>query len=200
MKDHIDKSQGHEIIAVDGAYANTELIEKGKEKDITMIPTDLAGKEGKDIYADFIMSEDGTKVIKCANGITPKRNTYNQNNGQVVAAFDTEICKTCPFQSICHPKMNKKTSRVTISLKSVIRAKMRRMIKTDEYKEKMKYRNGVEAILSIMRRKYIVDKMPVRGKTAMKLQLGFKIMAHNFKKMVRYLRDNYVQKVEMVMC
>ena len=71
---------------------------------------------------------------------------------------------------------------------------MRRMMKTDEYKEKMKYRNGVEAIPSIMRRKYIVDKMPVRGKKAMKLQLGFKIMAHNLKKVVRYLRDKCAQK------
>lgn len=194
MEDYIKSSEGDETIAVDGAYANMELIERAKEKNITIIATDLAGRDGKDIYADFKMTEDGKRVIKCANGVTPKKNTYNVKTGQVVAAFDADKCKSCPLYDICHPKMNKKTGRVTISSKSVTRAQARRTMKTEEYKEMMKYRNGVEAIPSEMRRKYSVDKMPVRGLKPIKLNLGFKIIAHNFKKMVKYLRDEYAQK------
>lgn len=194
MEEYIEKTSGNETIAVDGAYANTELIEKAKTKNIKIAATNLTGKESKDIYADFEMSKDGTKLEKCANGIKPKKNYYNNQTGQVTASFETEQCKSCPFHDVCHPKMNKKTSKVTLSSKSVTRAKTKRMMKTEEYKELMKYRNGVEAVPSEMRRKYSVDKMPVRGLNPMKLYLGFKLIAHNFKKMVRYLRDECAKK------
>lgn len=70
-------------------------------------------------------------------------------------------------------------------------------MKIEEYKEMMKYRNGIEAIPSQMRRKCSVYKMPVRGLKPVKLNLGFKIIAHNFKKMVmlvKYLKDKCAQK------
>jgi hypothetical protein len=73
-----------------------------------------------------------------------------------------------------------------------------------EFKEFAKIRNGVESIPSTLRRKYQVDKMPVRGKLRTKLFFGFKIAAMNFNKLRDYLKlgDNYTQnnRIACVYC
>ena len=45
-------------------------------------------------------------------------------------------------------------------------------------------RNGVETIPSVLRRKYHVDQMPVRGKLKTKIFFGFKMFALNFSKLL----------------
>ena len=48
-------------------------------------------------------------------------------------------------------------------------------------------RNGVETIPSMLRRRYGIDHMPVRGAIRMKHMFGFKIGALNFRKLSIYL-------------
>ena len=49
-------------------------------------------------------------------------------------------------------------------------------------------RNGVETIPSVLRRKYRVDEMPVRGKLKAKVFFGFKMLALNFTKLLLHER------------
>jgi len=47
-------------------------------------------------------------------------------------------------------------------------------------------RNGVETVPSVLRNKYAVDKMPMRGKLKTKLFFGFKVATLNFSKLMRF--------------
>jgi len=47
-----------------------------------------------------------------------------------------------------------------------------------------KKRAGVEAIPSILRRRYKIDHLPVRGEVRSKVWLGFKISAINCKRLI----------------
>jgi hypothetical protein len=58
-------------------------------------------------------------------------------------------------------------------------------MKTSEFMEP-KIRNGI-SLPSILRRKYRVDEMPVRGSLKTKLFFGFKVAALNYKKLLDYL-------------
>ena len=49
-------------------------------------------------------------------------------------------------------------------------------------------RNGIETVPSVIRNKYLVNKMPVRGKLKTKLFFGFKIVALNISKLIRFIR------------
>ena len=49
-----------------------------------------------------------------------------------------------------------------------------------------KIRNGMETVPSVIRNKYLVDKMPVRGKLKTKQFFGFKVAALNVSKLIRY--------------
>lgn len=62
-------------------------------------------------------------------------------------------------------------------------------MKTDKFKELARIRNGVETIPSILRRKYQIDHMPVRGFLSTKLRFGIKLAALNFKKLSAYLNS-----------
>ena len=63
---------------------------------------------------------------------------------------------------------------------------------SDEEKETLsligRIRNGIETVPSLIRNKYHVDRMPVRGKLRTKQFFGFKIAALNFTKMLRSIR------------
>mgnify|MGYP007019925948 FL=1 len=59
---------------------------------------------------------------------------------------------------------SKNTSPKGVSWKSVGRAKQLQYMQTEEFSEYAKFRNGVEAIPSLLRRRYHVDKIPVHGK------------------------------------
>jgi hypothetical protein len=60
---------------------------------------------------------------------------------------------------------------------------------TLEYQELAKKRAGVEAIPSILRRRYKIDHLPVRGEVRSKVWLGFKISAINCKRLIKGLMN-----------
>ena len=67
----------------------------------------------------------------------------------------------------------KTRARKEVSWKSVGRAKQLQYMQTEEFSEYAKFRNRVEAIPSLLRRRYHVDNIPVHGKKRTRLFFGF---------------------------
>ncbi len=61
---------------------------------------------------------------------------------------------------------------------------------TKEYRQKTNERAGVEGVPSVLRRRYQIDSMPVRGLVRSKIWFGFKIMASNIKSMIKGRNSN----------
>ena len=59
-------------------------------------------------------------------------------------------------------------------------------MKTEEFTQYAHFQNGVEALPSLLRRKYRVDKIPAHGKKQTQLHFGFKVAALNFQKLLDY--------------
>jgi len=76
--------------------------------------------------------------------------------------------------------------KIDISSKTIHRAKEIALRSTEEFKNLSKLRNGVETIPSLLRNRYHVDRMPVRGKTKTKFFFGCMIGAINFRKLYRF--------------
>lgn len=190
LKDSLEqrnKEEGNVTLIADGAYGGTENHEMAANKNVHLVTTNMQGRKPDAILADFEFSEDGKEVIKCANGQVPVTNKYNAATEQCRITMHKEICNSCPFKDQCKPKFHKtKTSKV-LSWKSVANAKQLKYMKTKEFKEYACIRNGVESLPSILRRKYHVDTMPIRGKLRSKLYFGFKVGALNIKKLFAYV-------------
>lgn len=174
-------------IVTDGAYPSEEAQKLAEKNNVHLESTNLTGRKVEDIAADFEFNETGTRITKCPGGYTPK--SCSCSNGQCTASFHRNQCENCKFLNQCHPKMNKRTCRKTVSLKSKERAEQQRNRSSEEFKTISAFRNGVETIPSILRRKYHIDTMPVRGKQRTKFFFGCKIGALNFKKFCKYMQD-----------
>ncbi len=185
--DSMEKSSEPVVLITDGAYSGQKNADAAAEKNIELVTTDLTRRETKDIAADFLFTEEGTRVISCPAGNAPKSCSYIKQTGQCRISFPRNKCENCPHRDQCQPKMFNRTSVLFLSKRSSDRAKSQRAMKTEQFKALARIRNGVETIPSILRRKYQIDHMPVRGLLATKLRFGIKLAALNFKKLSAYL-------------
>ena len=185
--DKLDNCQGINVL-VDGAYYSHEINEKAKEKGIALKPGQLVGKAptpDKIPYSEFEVDQESKKVTLCPNKEEPQMSYFSKNSHS--AKFKNEQCENCALRKQCPVKKEKKGYSVKFSSKSYSNSKLREAMKTKEYIQLTNKRAGVEGIPSVIRRKYQVDSMPVRGLLRSKLWFSFKIGAFNFNKMLRYL-------------
>jgi hypothetical protein len=185
--DNEEHTPERRTLVADGGYSGADLKKKADEKNIDLVTTDLKGRDTPDIYADFVFASDGGSIVKCPAGHTPVSSSKVKSTGSCRASFDRKHCETCPYRDQCRPKFGNKKAVVYVSQKSSERAKAKREMSTSGFKIIARVRNGVETIPSILRRRYHVDHMPVRGLIRMKQWFGFKIAALNFRKLSRYL-------------
>ena len=188
-KEYIENNSDETMIA-DGAYGSVELQEMAEKKNIQLVTTCLTGKETDPVFSDYKLNEEGTEVIVCAEGYTPEENTYYENSGLIRMKMALEKCKNCPKREQCRVSMQKKAAVVTVSKKMVIRAKYLQKLGTEEYKTLTKKRNAVEGVMSVLRRRYRVDEIPVFGKERSKIYFYLKVGAFNVVKLLRHMNKN----------
>lgn len=193
LKDHL-ASIGHQdeetVVVTDGAYSGDENVKTAADQNIRLITTDLLGKDADPVMGAFQFSEDGTRVLRCPAGNVPKSNWYNKQTGQVNVSFPRECCAVCPFQQHCHPKIFKRVSKLTVSVKMRNRAIIQSQMQTEEFKQYARLRNGVETVPSLLKNRYGVNGMHAHGKIRCKFSFGNKIAALNFRKLFRYRKGS----------
>lgn len=190
LKEHLQKQErqeGQVTLVTDGAYAGKENRDLAGEKNIRLVTTELSGRPVNNILADFVFNEDGTRVLRCPAGYEPKSCGYTGISGQQCrVSFERECCANCPHKTECKAKIHKRVSSVTVSIKAAMRAREQRYMQEDEFKNLSRIRNGVETVPSLLRRRYGVDRMAVRGKQKGKFFFGSKIGALNFRKLFTF--------------
>lgn len=201
FKDSINRngiSEEPSIIVADGAYYGKENQDLARENNITLVTTAVTGVDVTDIYADFELNEDGTRVLKCPAGHTPK--SCSQGSHYLYVSFPRDVCLNCPHKEECHVKVHKKVCSLNISSSAQNRARAKRMQGTERFKLLARIRNGAETVPSILRRIYHADRMPVRGLIKTGFFFGCKVAALNVKKLLTYHSGtgNYAQNPLLV--
>ena len=190
IREHLqqmDYQEERTVIITDGAYSGTENTQLAADKNVELITTNLTGKPAADILADFEFNEEGTKVLRCPAGYAPKSCSYMKQSNQCAVSFLHEQCASCPHQKQCKPKIFKRVAKIVTSKAAHERAKIQRNMRSEEFKNYARLRNGVETIPSNMRNNYHLEKIP-RGKQRGKFFFGSKIAALNFRKLFTYVR------------
>ena len=192
-KDVIDemvKTKKPKKILVDSGYHSQEVAKKAKEKNIEIIPGELKGrKPSKDKISpcEFEVDEKKKQIVLCPNNKKPISSKYNKNTKMYRAKFSKKDCNNCLLKDKCRIKKQKKSNLIQFSSNHYKNSKLRKKMSTKEYIELTNKRSGVEGIPSVMRRRYNIDTVPVRGKVRLKFWLGFKVIAYNFKKLLKEL-------------
>lgn len=186
--DTLGEANGINVLT-DGAYYSYEMEQKAKKQGIELKPGQLVGKapsQDKLPYSSFEIDEETQKITLCPNKQVPQMSYFSKNSH--TAKFKDDQCQHCPFLEQCPVKKEKKGYSIKFSNKSYSNSKVRQAMLTKEYIQLTNKRAGIEGIPSVIRRKYQVDAMPVRGLLRSKIVFGFKVGAYNFNKLLRYLK------------
>ncbi len=182
--ENAEPSEETTALIADGGYASEELAGQAAKKNIGLITTGLRGRKPREILTKFTLSEDGRSVTQCPEGHTPKSSSYIWQTNLIRVSFHRDCCEHCPYREECKAKIKSRTALVFLSLGAISHAEEARRRKDDETMKLIgRIRNGIETVPSVLRRKYHVDSMPVRGKLKTKIFFGFKMFALNFSKL-----------------
>jgi hypothetical protein len=175
----------------DGAYYEQGKAEEALKQHIELIPGELVGRKpstNKMGYDKFAVDKEKNIIISCPNGTEPEESYYKSKS--YTAKFSKDTCEKCPQRDKCPIKTHKKFNTIRVSEKRRNTDLQREKMSQSEYIEIINQRAGVEGIPSVLRRRYKIDNMPIRGLLRSKLWLGFKIAAYNFKKLLVNLLKN----------
>jgi hypothetical protein len=184
---------GCEILTGDGGFYSGEIISQANEAGITMEYTGMTGtgnEIGNLTAVDFTFNEANDAIRQCPSGQEPMYN--NKSSAAVNAHFDNDVCGSCAMRGICPVKPQKKTAVVRFT-KEAIQASQRRQEMAERYQANTNKRAAIEGTNSALKRKGM-SKLRVRGGIKVKIVCGYKIMAQNIKRFVKYAQGYYEKK------
>jgi hypothetical protein len=163
-------------LTADSLYGSDDNCEQAKALGVELIaPTMGASKEENLSLSDFQFSDDGS-ITACPMGNAP---VSSKKKKQHSVAFSVEQCENCPKLSKCPVKKGKKLFYIRFNEKALRLAKRRAYEQTDEFREKYRWRAGVEATMSEYDRRTGVKHLRVRGLKAVKYSATLKALAIN---------------------
>jgi len=163
-------------LMADSLYGSDDNCERAKGHGVELIaPTMGSVEEGKLSLADFQFSEKG-EVVACPQGNTPVK---VKKRKRVSIGFASHDCLNCPHLSVCPVKKGKKYYYLRFTDKEMRIAKRRIYEQSDEFKDRYRWRAGVEATMSEYDRRTGVKHLRVRGLKAVRFCATLKALGVN---------------------
>ena len=166
-----------EEVLADALYGSDENCQRSAKLGVDVVaPAKGKDKEGITL-SDFVVSEKGD-IVSCAQGHTPVRTKKRKTRHSV--AFDSQHCSRCPFQKSCPAKQGKKNYHYLRYTDKEMRLAIRKAYEqTDEFKDRFRWRAGVEGTMSEYDRRTGVKHLRVRGFKAVRFCATLKAIGVN---------------------
>lgn len=165
-----------ELLA-DTLYGSDDNVEKAKELGITVIAPVMGAQENAIALADFTF-DDTDRIIACPFQHPPVKTKIGEHGG-VKVYFDKAVCDTCPRQSDCPVKRDKKSCTIRYDAKSLRLSRRRQREKEQAFTNKYRYRSGIEGTMSDLDRVTGIKHLRVRGMPQVRLAATLKATGLN---------------------
>ena len=151
-----------EEVLADSLYGSDENGEKAKKMGVKIISPAMGAPNGEALnLSDFTQTENG-KISACPQGHAPVRFKRGKKSACSVA-FDSEDCTVCPLRERCPVKPGRKRHYLRFDLKTLRIAARRAREHTTEFKDKYRWRSGIESTFSGMDKQTGIKHLRVRG-------------------------------------
>jgi hypothetical protein len=158
-------------------YGSDQNVKTAATKGVEVISPPMGTeKQGAIGLSDFHIEKSG-KVISCPQGHAPIH--WKRKKTRYCAGFNPDHCKECPNQGICPAQPGKKAFYLRFTDKQVRIALRRAATDSDEFKDRYRWRAGVEATMSEYDRRTGVKKLRVRGFKAVRYCAVLKALGLN---------------------
>ena len=171
-----EKSLKPKEVTADSLYGSDENCERAKQQGVELIAPAM-GSVDKDklSLADFQFSEKGD-IVACPQG-TPPAKVKKRKRASI--GFASKDCRNCPNLSKCPVKMGKKYYYLRFTEKEMRIAKRRIYEQSDPFKERYRWRAGIEATMSEYDRRTGVKHLRVRRLKAVRFCATLKALGIN---------------------
>ena len=189
LEDLKDRDALPEEMLADASYGSDSNVQLAKKEGVSLIAPVPSGKkyDGEEVGYDQFQLNEAKEVIACPAGHTPKSTKYNAKTNQVWAQMDAEVCRACPLMAQCRvqkDKAKKANGRVQFRLDAQRAAERRRQEQTEEFRSLYRWRAGIEATNSSLKRQMNLKRLRVRGFKAVKMAILLKLTGWNLLRAV----------------
>lgn len=177
LESAIERGLAPAQVLADSLYGSDVNTEKAEEMGVGVVsPTMGAEKDDTLSLSEFSFSEKG-KITACPQGHAPVKVKHKKQ--RYSAAFDSSHCTHCPLREACPVKPGKKHHYLRYQDKTMRIATRRAKEQRPEFKDKYRWRAGIEATMSEYDRTTGVKRVRVRGFPAVRYCATLKAIGVN---------------------
>jgi len=164
-------------VVCDSLYGSQENLQKAQEQGVEILsPVMGSGSENTESLGSFQYGDRG-EVTVCPRGNKPLQ--VKERKHRHTAVFSCEQCASCPVFEQCAVKKGKRFYRLRYDDKARRCAQRRVTQETAEFKDRYRWRAGVEATMSALDRRTGLKHLRVRGMKAVRFCAVLKAAAIN---------------------
>lgn len=161
-----EKDLAPKEVLVDSLYGSDENCEAAKAMGVEVVsPVKRSSGDKVLLLAEFEFAESG-KVVQCPEGQQPVK--VKCRGDRYTAAFEVEGCQNCPRREKCPILPGKRHFYLRYDRKAVRLAERRAREQTPEFRDRYRYRAGVEGTISAYEARTGVKQLRVRGLEAVR--------------------------------
>lgn len=181
---------------VDGGYSGEPVHETASANGVEMYYTNMTGKESSKIpVTEFVIDQD--IVVRCPEGHCPILSVHDKKTGVILTRFEKDTCLACPLRHRCPAEPGKEDFHLRITSKQRVAAETRKQIQDKEQRTKnTSKRAAIEGTNSVLKRSQGLGKLRVREHHRCRVAVGFKMIARNFKQLVRCVTGDVRRSIQ----
>jgi hypothetical protein len=133
-------------LEADTLYGSASNVEKAKDHDVHLVaPT--PGKKPDHNLTSFSFDETTHEITHCPAGHAPTAIKHNKK-GSIRCCWNVDMCNACEFRSQCCVKQGRAGYQLRYTPKEADTTIRRQYEQSADFKDKYRYRSGVEASIS----------------------------------------------------
>jgi len=169
-----------EQLLADSLYGSDENVQKAAKEDVEVTAPTMGKPKRKEemlILDDFTVDEETGEVTSCPGGETPC-DIQRKENGGLKIHFDPAGCEGCDHQDYCEVGLNGEHA-LEYTPKQLRLAQRRVAEESDEFREKYRWRSGIEAVNAKLKRMMGMGRLRVRGLGPVRFAVMLKVLGWN---------------------
>jgi hypothetical protein len=176
-----------EVLLADTHFGSNDNLETASGRGVELVSPSMPAKGSKQeklTLEHFELDEHGL-VLRCPQGHAPVMTSAGEDKLQ--ALFDRATCAACPLhQSCCASAADRKEPRYQYTRDRVRQRERRLHDLTDEFKDRYRWRAGIEGTMSRFKHQMGMAALRVRGRAAVGYATFLRALGLNIHRVAAY--------------
>ena len=166
-------------LVCDTLYGSDDNVQQAVPKHVKVIaPVQSTGSSGETALCDFTFDPDTNFATRCPEGHEPVR-VRRTKKLSIIASFDREVCGVCPRRTSCPIYLGKRAASLYYTDTEARNAQRRAFEQTTTFKDRYRWRAGIEGTNSHLKNDVGADRLRVRGLVAVRFAVTLKALGLN---------------------